>query len=172
MCSCSDAYILHPRKDLGRVGEGFAGGSVLIMGLSVPDPSQNSPRLALRKASYFLAGCADRVLADYQHFLVVFVPTWSYDETKKQHLILKDNGLMGILWNFLGLNKPKRKKKGEHIGLMVLSNEFSDDCPMIRPLRSLFLLLKMWPPVEKEANKRLNSELHISRNNFFKLINY
>ena len=97
MCSCSDAYILHPRKDLGRVGEGFAGGSVLIMGLSITDPSQNSPRLALGKASYFLAGCDDRVLAGHQHFLFVFVPTLSYDDTKKQHLILKDNGLMGIL---------------------------------------------------------------------------
>ena len=75
MCSCSDAYILHPPKDLGRFGKGFAGGSVLIMRLSVPDTSQNSPRLALRKASFFLVGCADRVLADYQHFLVVFVPT-------------------------------------------------------------------------------------------------
>ena len=79
-------------------------------GVISPRPLVELFRLVLREVTYFLVGCADRVLADYQHFVVVFVPTWSYDETKKQHLFLKDNGLMGILWNFLGLNKPKRKK--------------------------------------------------------------
>ena len=56
MCSCSDAYILHPRKYLGRFGEGFAGGSVLIMGLSVPDPSQNSPGSCCARSHTFLWG--------------------------------------------------------------------------------------------------------------------
>lgn len=56
MCSCSDAYILHPRKDLGRVGEGFARGSVLIMGLSVPDPSQNSAGSCCARPHTFLWG--------------------------------------------------------------------------------------------------------------------
>lgn len=153
-----------PAERFGTRRGGVCRGLGTNYGVISPRALAELSRLVLRKATYFLVGCADRVLADYLHFLVVFVPTWSYDETKKQHLILKDNGLMSILWNFLGLNKPTRKKKGEHIGLMVLSNEFSDDCLMIRPLRSLFLLLKIWPPVEKEANKRLNSELHISWN--------
>lgn len=148
-----------PAERFGTRRGGVCRGLGTNYGVISPRPLAELWRVVLRKATYFLVGCADRVLADYLHFLVVFVPTWSYDETKKQHLILKDNGLMSILWNFLGLNKPTRKKKGEHIGLMVLSNEFSDDCLMIRPLRSLFLLLKIWPPVEKEANKRLNSEL-------------
>ena len=153
-----------PAERFGTRRWGVCQGLGTNYGVISPRPLAELCRVVLRKATYFLVGCADRVLADYLHFLVVFVPTWSYDETKKQDLILKDNSLMSILWNFLGLNKPKRKKKGEHIGLMVLSNEFSDDCLMIRPLRSLFLLLKIWPPVEKEANKRLNSELHISWN--------
>ena len=153
-----------PAERFGTLREGVCRGLGTNHEVISPRPLAELSRLVLREVTYFLVGCADRVLADHQHFVVVFVPTWSYDETKKQHLFLKDNVLMGILWNFLGLNKPKRKKKGEHIGLMILNNEFSDVCFMIRLLRSLFRLLKIWSPVEKEANKRFNSALHISRN--------
>ena len=40
-----------------------------------PRPLAELSRLVLRKVTYFLVGCADRVLSDYQHFIVVFVPT-------------------------------------------------------------------------------------------------
>ena len=64
-----------PAERFGTRRGGVCRGLGTNYGFISPRPLAELSQLVLRKATYFLVGCADRVLADYLHFLVVFVPT-------------------------------------------------------------------------------------------------